>query len=41
MYEKIRRWYMQCLYNDDILLNKKKKGVLTAEQAEEIIAQEA
>lgn len=40
MYEKIRKWYMQGLWTADMVRTAQEKGVLTAQQAEEIITQE-
>ena len=37
MYEKIRKWYNMGLWTADMVRNAAKKGVITAEQAEEII----
>ena len=38
MYEKIKRWYQQGLWTAQMVQNAVKKGVLTAEEAEEILA---
>lgn len=38
MYEKIRRWYQQGLWDEEKVQNAVKKGVLTAEEAAEILA---
>lgn len=40
MYEKIRKWHMQGLWTEDMVRRAQEKGVLTAQQAEEIITQE-
>ena len=38
MYEKIKRWYQQGLWTAQMVQNAVKKGVLTAEEAAEILA---
>ena len=38
MYEKIIRWYQQGLWTAQMVQNAVKKGVLTAEEAAEILA---
>ena len=40
MYEKIRKWYAQGLWTADMVRCAQEKGVLTAQQADEIITQE-
>ena len=37
MYEKIKLWYQQKLWNADMVQNAAKKGVITQEQASGII----
>ena len=38
MYEKIKRWYQQGLWDEEKVQNAVKKGVLTADEAAEILA---
>ena len=38
MYEKIKRWYKQGLWDEEKVQNAAKKGVLTADEAAEILA---
>ena len=40
MYKKIKKWYAQGLWAADMVRTAQAKGVLTAQQAEEIITQE-
>lgn len=40
MYEKIKKWYKQGLWTEEMVLNAVKKGILTEEQAAEILGQE-
>lgn len=40
MFEKIKKWYKQGLWNEKWVNNAVTKGVLTEEQAAEILAQE-
>ena len=40
MYEKIKKWYKQGLWTEEMVLNAVEKGIITAEQAAEILAQE-
>lgn len=40
MFEKIKKWYKQGLWNAKMVNNAVTKGVLTEEQAAEILAQE-
>ena len=40
MYEKIKKWYKQGLWTEEMVLNAVDKGILTAEQAAEILGQE-
>lgn len=37
MYEKIKKWYKQGLWTEEMVLNAVKKGVVTEEQAAEIL----
>lgn len=37
MYEKIKKWYKQGLWSAEMVQNAATKGVLTAEQAFEIL----
>lgn len=37
MFEKIKKWYQMGLWTETMVMNAAKKGVITAEQAEEII----
>ena len=37
MFEKIKRWYNQGLWNEKMVRNAVEKGVLTEEQANEIL----
>ena len=39
MKEKIAKWYKQGLWDDEKVQNAVKKGVLTEEEAEEILAE--
>ena len=39
MYEKIKKWYKQGLWTEEMVLNAVNKGVITEEQAKEILAQ--
>ena len=38
MFEKIKKWYQQGLWDEEKVQNAVKKGVLTAEEAAEILA---
>lgn len=38
MYEKIKRWYKQGLWDEEKVQDAVKKGVLTAEEAAEILS---
>ena len=38
MFEKIKKWYKQGLWTAQMVQNAVKKGVLTAEEAAEILA---
>ena len=40
MFERIKKWYKQGLWTVDMVQNAVTKGVITEEQAAEIIAQE-
>lgn len=40
MFEKIKKWYAQGLWTAGMVQNAVDKSVITAQQAEEIIAQE-
>lgn len=37
MYEKIKQWYEQKLWDDNMVLNAVTKGIITQEQANEIM----
>ena len=37
MYEKIKKWYKQGLWTEEMVQNAVKKGVITAEEAAEIL----
>ena len=39
MYEKIKKWYKQGLWTEEMVRNAVGKGILTEEQAEEILGQ--
>lgn len=39
MYERIKKWYKQGLWTAEMVENAVSKGVLTAEQVAEILAQ--
>lgn len=39
MFEKIKKWYKQGLWTGQMVLRAIEKGILTAEQAEDILAQ--
>ena len=38
MYEKIKKWYKQGLWTAEMVQNAVKKGILTADEAEEILS---
>ena len=38
MYEKIKKWYKQALWTENMVQNAVKKGILTADEAEEILS---
>ena len=38
MYEKIKKWYQMSLWTEAMVRNAVKKGVITREQADEILA---
>lgn len=40
MYEKIKKWYKQGLWNETMIHNALNKGVITEEQLNEILEQE-
>ena len=40
MFEKIKKWYKQGLWNENMVRNALNKGVITEEQLNEILAQE-
>jgi hypothetical protein len=37
MYEKIKKWYFQGLWTAEMVMNAVEKGILTPEQAKEIL----
>lgn len=37
MYEKIKKWYKQGLWTEEMVLNAVEKGIITAEEAAEIL----
>lgn len=37
MYEKIKKWYKQGLWTEEMVQNAVEKGVITAEEAAEIL----
>ena len=39
MYEKIKKWYYMGLWTEEMVMNAVIKGVITEEQAKEILAQ--
>ena len=39
MYGKIKKWYKQGLWTEEMVRNAVGKGILTEEQAEEILAE--
>jgi hypothetical protein len=41
MYEKIKKWYKQGLWTEKMVLNAVQKGVITKQEANEILAKEA
>lgn len=41
MFEKIKKWYSQGLWTEDMVLNAIHKGAITHEQASEILKGEA
>ena len=40
MYEKIKKWYKQGLWTAEMVMNAVAKGIITEEQAKEILNQE-
>ena len=40
MYEKIKKWYVQGLWTEKMVLNAVEKKVITQEQATEILGKE-
>ena len=38
MFEKIKKWYKQGLWNEAMVQNAVKKGVITADEASEILS---
>ena len=40
MYEKIKKWYKQGLWTEEMVLQAVEKSVLTTDQAAEILKQE-
>lgn len=40
MYKKIKKWYEQGLWTEKMVLNAVDKGVITQEQATEILSKE-
>lgn len=38
MFEKIKKWYMQGLWTEQMVRNAEAKGILTSEQVKEILA---
>lgn len=38
MYEKIQRWYIQGLWTEDMVRKAAEKGVISEEQAQQILA---
>lgn len=38
MYEKIKKWYKQGLWTENMVQNAVKKGILTADEAEDILS---
>lgn len=40
MFEKIKKWYFQKLWSEDMVRNALEKGVITKEQYAEIISQQ-
>ena len=38
MFEKIKKWYQQGLWDEEKVQNAVKKGVLTADEASEILS---
>lgn len=40
MFEKIKKWYKQGLWNETMVRNALTKGVITEDQLNEILAQE-
>lgn len=39
MYEKIKKWYKQGLWTEDMVMNAVDKGLITQEQAAEILGE--
>lgn len=37
MYEKIKKWYKQGLWTEEMVMNAVDKGLITEEQAKEIL----
>jgi hypothetical protein len=40
MYEKIKKWYKQGLWTEEMVLNAVQKGVITKQEANEILGKE-
>lgn len=40
MYEKIKKWYVQGLWTEAMVMNAVKKGILTEEEAAKILSTE-
>lgn len=40
MFEKIKKWYKQCLWSENMVKNAFNKGVITEDQLNEILGQE-
>ena len=40
MKDKIAKWYKQGLWTEEMVLNAVKKGILTADEADEILKEE-
>ena len=39
MFEKIKQWYLKGWWNAEMVNNAKEKGVITAQQAQEILGE--
>jgi hypothetical protein len=40
MFERMKKWYKQGLWTEEMVLNAVKKGIITTEEATEILGKE-